>query len=350
MKIDSSVIGMESARVYRSQVRTTRQFMIQKEEKQEQEGPEKQKGQGHIAWNYSRWQGQFSFSARRLELEKEEENTAQELHQVMVKWILEVLFHGRKRTGELQKEQVTYPKRNTGPEEGSAGQGLRVVQETRFWEEEHTSFASSGTVKTKDGREISFQVEIGFSRSFEACFSREIRQAAPRLCDPLVINFDTDCAAVGDQRIYFDLDQDGREEEINTLTQGSGFLALDKNEDGRIGDGGELFGTKSGDGFRDLAQFDQDGNGWIDENDEIWKKLKIWTKDAQGKETLYSLAEKGVGAIYLGSAGTDFTMRDSGGEVGAMVRKTGIFLYESGQVGTIQHLDLACHEAPEETE
>ena len=77
----------------------------------------------------------------------------------------------------------------------------------------------------------------------------------------------------------FDIDADGEEESISYLQGGSGYLALDKNGDGVINDGSELFGTKSGDGFADLAEYDADGNGWIDENDPIFDKLLIWAKD-----------------------------------------------------------------------
>ena len=65
-------------------------------------------------------------------------------------------------------------------------------------------------------------------------------------------------AEVSDQTFYFDLDADGKEEEISVLN-GSGYLALDKNGDGTINDGSELFGTRNGDGFADLAQYDEDG-------------------------------------------------------------------------------------------
>ena len=63
---------------------------------------------------------------------------------------------------------------------------------------------------------------------------------------------------LSDQTFYFDLDADGKEEEISVLN-GSGYLALDKNGDGVINDGSELFGTKNGDGFADLARYDEDG-------------------------------------------------------------------------------------------
>ena len=215
-------------------------------------------------------------------------------------------------------------------------------------EEEETSFSTTGTVKTADGREIEFNLSMTMSRSFEeayagtATFGPSLEQA--RLCDPLVINLDSNCANVSDQTFYFDLDADGVLDEISGLSAGSGFLALDKNGDGTINDGSELFGTKSGDGFADLAAYDADGNGWIDENDPIFDKLRIWTKDSSGKDVLCALGKAGVGAIYLGNAQTDFALNSSkDNSTNALIRKTGIFLYENGGCGTVQHLDMAKH-------
>ena len=134
---------------------------------------------------------------------------------------------------------------------------------------------------------------------------------------------------------------DGTAEEISFTEQGSGFLALDKNKDGEINDGSELFGTKSGSGFKDLAEYDEDGNGWIDENDAVWKKLKIWCRNEKGENELYTLAEKGVGAICLQKAATNFALKNADNSDKGFIRSTGIFLYENGNVGSVQHLDLA---------
>ena len=162
------------------------------------------------------------------------------------------------------------------------------------------------------------------------------------LTDPLVINLESNSASVTDQKFFFDLDSDGKEEQISQLGAGSGFLAYDKNGDGIVNDGSELFGTKSGDGFADLADYDEDGNGWIDENDDIFQKLKVWTKDAEGNDKLLDLKEANVGAIYLGSADTQMHLNDAyTNQTNAVIRKTGVFLRESGEVGTIQHVDLA---------
>ena len=162
------------------------------------------------------------------------------------------------------------------------------------------------------------------------------------MCDPLVINLDTDTASVSDQRIMFDLDADGKMDSIPGLGSKSAFLSLDRNEDGIINNGNELFGTSSGNGFRDLSVYDSDGNGWIDEADEVFDRLTLCVVDENGEQKLYKLKEKGLGAIFLGSVDTEFLLRDhADNRINAAIRKTGIFLYENGTAGTVQHLDLA---------
>ena len=115
-------------------------------------------------------------------------------------------------------------------------------------EKESTAFASIGKVQTADGRNIDFQIEFGMSRAFMNKINT-LTSENYILTDPLVINLDTDVASVTDQKFFFDLDSDGEEEEISFAGEGSGFLALDKNGDGKINDGNELFGTQSGNGL-----------------------------------------------------------------------------------------------------
>lgn len=214
-----------------------------------------------------------------------------------------------------------------------------------YEEHENTCFRTDGLVKTSDGREISFGLKVGMSRSFmeETKLTSAEDTEIVVMRDPLVINLDLPAAAVTDQEFFFDIDSDGRKETISTLAEGCGFLALDKNGDGRINDGSELFGTESGDGFSELAAYDEDGNGWIDENDSIFSRLKVWTKDASGAERLIDLKKADVGAIFLGHAATEFSLNDrETNESRAKIQSTGIFLHEStGEAGTIQHVDFA---------
>lgn len=211
--------------------------------------------------------------------------------------------------------------------------------ETKY-ESQKMSFSSSGVVKTQDGREIDFSVALNMSREVYESTNISIKEGDAKL-DPLVINFDGPTASLTDKNFSFDLDADGHNENIAFTGVGSGFLAFDKNGDGKINDGSELFGVKSGNGFADLAEYDQDKNGWIDENDEIFSKLRIWTKEPDGSDKLFAIGVKGVGAIYLGNAQTSFDLKNTQNETSGTIRRTGIFLKENGSAGTIQHVDLA---------
>ncbi|MGN0375637.1 MAG: hypothetical protein ACI4EN_09075 [Butyrivibrio sp.] len=207
-------------------------------------------------------------------------------------------------------------------------------------ESESTTFASKGLVKTADGRSIDFNIEVSMSRAFMSRIDTlEVQDYIKT--DPLMINLDTNIGSVSDQKFFFDLDSDGDEEQISFAGKGSGFLALDKNGDGKINDGSELFGTGSGDGFKDLAVYDEDGNGWIDENDSVFSRLKVWTKDENGNDYLIDLKKADVGAIYLSNADTQFSLKDADNDLNAEIKKTGIYLKEStGAVGTLNHVDL----------
>ncbi len=207
-------------------------------------------------------------------------------------------------------------------------------------ESEYTTFQSTGLALTEDGRKINFGVELSMSRSFTAKFE-SLTAESYIVTDPLIINIDSKYAGLSDVKFKFDLDNDGKKEDISFAGEGSGFLALDKNGNGVIDNGSELFGTASGNGFADLAAYDEDGNYWIDENDAIYSQLKVWTKDADGNDRLIDLKEADVGAIYLGSASTEFSLKDGTNSTLGAIRRTGIYLKESGDVGTIQHVDLA---------
>ncbi|MCR5557432.1 MAG: hypothetical protein K6F75_07755 [Butyrivibrio sp.] len=208
-------------------------------------------------------------------------------------------------------------------------------------EEEYTTFQGKGMALTEDGRTIDFNVDFSLSRRFTEYAGISVSSAVS-LIDPLVINVGSEITSISDQSFFFDLDSDGTEDKISKPGTGTGFLSYDKNGDGIINNGTELFGTKSGDGFKDLAQYDLDNNGWIDENDEIYYKLKVWLKNEDGTDTLLSLGEADVGAIYLGSAQTQYTHQNSENfMVSAMMRTSGVFLKESGGVGTVHQVDMA---------
>lgn len=209
--------------------------------------------------------------------------------------------------------------------------------ETRT-ESEETHFEARGTIQTADGKRIDFSVALSMSRSETTTSSMSFRAGNAVSKDPLVINFDGEAASLSSQRFSFDLMGDGQQVGMPLLGKGSGFLVLDAVDSGKVTSGKQLFGPASGDGFVDLAKYDGDGSGWIDEADAVFDRLGVWTPDASGGGSVRSLREAGVGALYLGHTATPFTLKDDTA-LGA-VRSSGVYVAEDGRVGTMQQVDV----------
>jgi len=223
-----------------------------------------------------------------------------------------------------------------------AGAGVEYTHHESYSESEQTSFAATGVVRTSDGQEINFSLSLSMARSYHEESTTSITIGNTRKTqDPLVLNFDGVAAQLTSQRFKFDLNSDGHSENINFVAGGSGFLALDRNGDGQINNGAELFGATSGNGFAELAALDDDHNGWIDENDAEYAQLRVWTKDASGHDQLSTLKQANVGALSLASVATPFDLKDSTNALQGQIRASGIFLQEDGQAGTLQQIDLA---------
>lgn len=349
MRIGTSCIGMESARSYTSVTRKTYrqnfQGMLLGGNQKEGERLQTESGMQTGKETGLSLQNRFH-SAKITKISSQNELKAlDKIRQQCITYLLE-LFGLKDRKGDSSKNMTEMSETDVSKTlTGSAAiTAVSASYTETYMEQETTSFGAKGSVVTADGRTIEFHLEMEMSRSFQTTYEKSYEMLYQRaeLCDPLVINLDENVTSVSDQKFLFDIDADGVLDRISQLNQGSGYLALDKNNDGRINDGSELFGTQSGDGFWDLAEYDEDGNGWIDENDAIWDKLLIWTKDENGKDKLYHVSEKGVGAICLQSQSTDFSMNSlKNNQTNGIIRRTGIFLYENGTVGTLQHVDMA---------
>ncbi len=217
------------------------------------------------------------------------------------------------------------------------GWGLRydAVETTERYEA--TRFAARAQVATADGRQIDVQAALEMARAEVQTSEIHVVAGDAAKIDPLVVNLQGGAASFAGTS-EFDLDADGTTERIATLAGGSAYLALDANGNGTIDDGSELFGPTTGSGFGELAALDQDQNGWVDEGDDAFSELRLWSP---GSGQLGTLAAANVGALYTGSASTQFDLKDQGGALQGTIAQTGIFLREDGTVGTVQHVDLA---------
>ncbi len=249
----------------------------------------------------------------------------------------DALLQGKPGT-EIPPEVVRQAQQ--GERREGVGWGVEYDRTSTHYESEQTTFAAEGVIRTADGKEIGFSLSLQMSREYMTSESESFRAGdAVQKVDPLVLNFDGNAVELTDAKFAFDLDQDGEQESISFVGSGSGILVLDRNKDGIVNDGGELFGPRTGNGFNELAELDSDQNGWIDENDSAYADLSVWTRSSDGKDALSSLKSRNVGAIYLGNVQTQFDIK-SGAALNGQVVRTGVFVEEEGKVGTIQQVDL----------
>ncbi|MDR1998819.1 MAG: hypothetical protein LBQ06_02605, partial [Frankiaceae bacterium] len=108
---------------------------------------------------------------------------------------------------------------------------------------------------------------------------------------------------------------DGQLATTGWLAPSAGFLAWDKDHDGKISGIDELFGGAMGDGFAKLAQFDTNGDGVIDSRDAGYWELSIWRDTNMNKVVdpgeMVSLADAGV--VSLNVSHQDYWEVDAAG-------------------------------------
>jgi Ca2+-binding RTX toxin-like protein len=131
--------------------------------------------------------------------------------------------------------------------------------------------------------------------------------------DPLVLDLNGDGFNILNTQngTYFDLDCNGFREKTEWIKDDDAFLALDLNGDGKINNGRELFGdytlleddSQAPNGFAALAQYDNNADSIIDENDDIFKTLLLWRDDNSNgiseEVELFSLSDFGITKIHV---------------------------------------------------
>ena len=157
---------------------------------------------------------------------------------------------------------------------------------------------------------------------------------------PIVIDLDgngVQTHALKSQIVRFDLDNNGFAERAGWTDGRDGFLVRDIDGNGRIDNGGELFGNhtklhngeKAANGFEALKELDDDGDGKITRADKAWSELRVWqdrNQDAwSAKGELYTLDELGIESIN--TAYTDSKLVDTAGnahrQVSAATKRDG---------------------------
>ena len=106
--------------------------------------------------------------------------------------------------------------------------------------------------------------------------------------DPLTLDLNGNgietLAANGHDGALFDHERSGIRTGTGWVHSNDGILVYDRNDDGKINNGGELFGdntllkdgSTAAHGFAALAELDENGDGKVDAADSAFKKLGVW--------------------------------------------------------------------------
>ncbi|MFL9672331.1 S8 family serine peptidase [Pseudomonas marginalis] len=171
----------------------------------------------------------------------------------------------------------------------------------------------------------------------------DAKQAADTVADtdPIVLDGGGDGVRIGVGQIDFDLDADGVAERLPWTASTDPVLVLDRNGDGRIANGTELFTlTAQSAGARPaLATLDSNGDGKLDATDKQWSALRLWAdrnQDAYASAgELSSLADLGIQSINLTPI--------SGAVAGQTNVKGVVATYTNGTTRTLWDVDLSPH-------
>lgn len=135
-------------------------------------------------------------------------------------------------------------------------------------------------------------------------FSISSQQQQVQQSDPLAFDLDGNgLQTTGIKNgINFDINADGITDKTSFVSGNDAFLALDKNNNGQIDNGKELFGDQnsSANGYDELSKYDTNNDRVIDDQDPAFERLRLFRIDNSGNQVMSSLEDSGIKSIALG--------------------------------------------------
>ena len=189
----------------------------------------------------------------------------------------------------------------------------------------------SGELQLNDGSNISF----AFDFSMAVSWVRYSYTEQP-LQDPLIVSLSGSPVQLSNDSELFDLRNDGSKVRLPQLAAQQYYLAYDRNNDRQVNNGTELFGPQTGQGFAELAAFDDNGNGFIDPSDDIWQYLYLWRPN----QPLQSMTEAKLGAFSVSSVATPMPLLDKKQQKTGEIQRSGLAFTDNARPVLLQQIDL----------
>ncbi|WP_181015016.1 calcium-binding protein, partial [Citrobacter amalonaticus] len=167
--------------------------------------------------------------------------------------------------------------------------------------------------------------------------------AAKNTTSPIIIDLDRDGIETlsPGAGVFFDHDNNHFSENTGWVGKDDGLLVLDRDGNGLIDDGGELFGNNTilangkaaASGYQALVELDDNHDGQLNSSDAVWQQLRVW-KDSNSNGRvdageLLTLEQAGVASVGTGYQNSTFV--DGQGNAH---KQTGNITYTDGTTGT----------------
>ncbi len=171
------------------------------------------------------------------------------------------------------------------------------------------------SLSIQQNNQTSFQFQFQMEFRFEISMEIQIGvQQLEQKQDPIVFDLDGDGIELTDVKngVRFDITGSGKPVQTSWVRGGDALLAWDRNGNGKIDNGLELFGDQwgSANGFEELRKLDTNNDGFIGPEDVKFKELVLWRDNGDGissQDELFSLSQLGIERIALNYKNTNIT-------------------------------------------
>ncbi|MBN2426850.1 MAG: hypothetical protein JXK94_00780 [Deltaproteobacteria bacterium] len=201
----------------------------------------------------------------------------------------------------------------TASDAAAAGTEVSALSESlalslEYSRTESLSFSTTGTFQTRDNQEVSFSLELNFTRQVlaEQTLTANFTDA---IKDPFNIQYNGFASEIRQTSFSFTIDCCSHGEEIvldNTPAEETGGVNLEEGFTTAVAEEATAVASEEGTEIAALADSEETATA---STDDFLDRLRVWAKDGFGNHRPVMFGVKGVGVMYHENQGLDFTLK-----------------------------------------